>query len=141
MTTLAVASSIRKEPDKPLQTSWSDCASWRDASAMSSAVATSHCQILRGSWDLVDYNWGYKSPKWGYPNYNLLITLLTKSHEPLSSLYRRAETLVQPPAACPPENTCTPTPRPWTHTQTPNFLFASPWRRRQTLKETFMSTV
>ena len=27
---------------------------------------------------------GYKSPKWGYPNYNLLITLLTKSHEPLS---------------------------------------------------------
>ena len=33
----------------------------------------------------VGYNWGYKSPKWGYPNYNLLITLLTKSHEPLNS--------------------------------------------------------
>ena len=28
---------------------------------------------------------GYKSAKWGYPNYNLLITLLTKSHEPLST--------------------------------------------------------
>ena len=26
----------------------------------------------------------YKSPKWGYPNYNLLITLLTKSPEALS---------------------------------------------------------
>ena len=32
--------------------------------------------ILRGSW-----------AKWGYPNYNLLITLLTKSHEPLSKEY------------------------------------------------------
>ena len=30
------------------------------------------------------FNWSYKSPKWGYPNYNLLITLRTKSHEPLS---------------------------------------------------------
>ena len=29
-------------------------------------------------------NWGYKFPKWGYPSSNLLITLLTKSHEPLS---------------------------------------------------------
>ena len=27
--------------------------------------------ILKGSWDLVGYNWGYKSPKWGYPSYNL----------------------------------------------------------------------
>ena len=44
--------------------------------------------LLRGSWDLVDYNWGYKSPKWGYPNYKLLITLLTKSHEPPSSQRR-----------------------------------------------------
>ena len=33
----------------------------------------------------VGYNWGYKSPKWGYPNYNLLITLLTKSPEPSST--------------------------------------------------------
>ena len=41
--------------------------------------------ILGGAGDLVSsYNWGYKSPKWGYPNYNLLIALLTKSHEPLS---------------------------------------------------------
>ena len=30
------------------------------------------------------YNWGNKSSKWGYPNYNLLITLFTKSHEPVS---------------------------------------------------------
>ena len=28
------------------------------------------------------------SPKWGYPNYNLLITLLTKSHDPLSIGFR-----------------------------------------------------
>ena len=41
-------------------------------------------KLLRGSWDLASsYNWGYKSPKWGYPNYILLITLLTKSHKPL----------------------------------------------------------
>ena len=32
----------------------------------------------------VGYNWGYKSPKWGYPNYSLVIYLITKSHEPLS---------------------------------------------------------
>ena len=32
------------------------------------------------------YNWGYKSPKWGYPNYNLLRTLLTKFHEPSSTV-------------------------------------------------------
>ena len=30
---------------------------------------------------------GYKSPEWGYPNDNLLITLLSKSHEPLSMIY------------------------------------------------------
>ena len=30
------------------------------------------------------YNWGYESPKCGYPNYNLRITLPTKSHEPVS---------------------------------------------------------
>ena len=27
------------------------------------------------------------SPKWGYPNFDLLITLLTKSHEPLSRVF------------------------------------------------------
>ena len=36
---------------------------------------------------------GYKSPKWCYPNYNLLITLLTKSHEPLSEAWKALETL------------------------------------------------
>ena len=25
--------------------------------------------------------WGYKSPKWGYPNYNQLLTLRTRSHD------------------------------------------------------------
>ena len=30
------------------------------------------------------FDWGYRCPKVGYPNFNLLITLLTKSHEPLS---------------------------------------------------------
>ena len=42
-------------------------------------------RLLKGSWDLVDYNWSYKSPNWAYPSYNLLITLLTKSHDPLSN--------------------------------------------------------
>ena len=34
--------------------------------------------------DSVRHNWGYKSPKWSYPDCNLLITLHTRSHEPLS---------------------------------------------------------
>ena len=42
--------------------------------------------MLQGSWDLVKkVIIGVRSPlSGGYPNYTLLITLLTKSHEPLS---------------------------------------------------------
>ena len=56
--------------------------------------------LLKGSWDLVSgYNWGYKSPKWGYPNYNLLVTLLTKSHEPLSRVCAHHYPALEAPAA------------------------------------------
>ena len=40
---------------------------------------------------------GYESPNWGYPNCNLLTTLLTKSHEPLGTgVYRTTLILREP---------------------------------------------
>ena len=45
------------------------------------------CRILKGimglsRWVILGVT-SYKSPRWSYPRCSLLITLLTKSHEPL----------------------------------------------------------